>query len=81
MSTAHLARIVAATVVAVVTLVLASVMTTGRSERTRPPLGEVRIEKIVDFQLPVLELPVGNDSSPTPPIRGLPLSGTTGSLE
>lgn len=54
MTRAQLLRIAAATLVAVVMLVLASVLTVGGSERARPPLGEVRIEKIVDFQLPVL---------------------------
>lgn len=54
MTRAQLLRGVAATLVAIVMLVLASVLTTGPSQRARPPLGEVRIEKIVDFQLPVL---------------------------
>jgi hypothetical protein len=54
MTRAQLLRIATATVVAVVMIVLASVLTVGGSERARPPLGEVRIEKIVDFQLPVL---------------------------
>ncbi|MBX9470626.1 hypothetical protein [Microcella sp.] len=52
MSRAQLLRIAAATLVAVVLLVLASVAIVGGPERARPPLGDVRIEKILDFQLP-----------------------------
>lgn len=45
-------RVIAATVAAVTALALTWALNDGGPERARPPLGEVRIEKILDFQLP-----------------------------
>lgn len=45
-------RVVVATMVMLAMLVAAFALSTDGVERARPPLGEVRIEKILDFQLP-----------------------------
>lgn len=52
MNRAAVLRIAAATVVAVTMLVLASVVTAPGPQRAHPPRDEVRIVKILDFQLP-----------------------------
>lgn len=41
-----------ASVVVCVSLLVAGMVSPGVGDRARPPLGDVRIEKIVDFQLP-----------------------------
>ncbi len=45
-------RVLAASAVMVVLLVPISALVGDSATKARPPLGEVRIEKILDFQLP-----------------------------